>query len=140
MAVAQAPGVHVDPGGPAGKEYEIPAAQALDQTGAQRPGDQTIAPAAGSGGGPPASGADARLFGVGIKPGRNARDRGAESPPRDGGTAPPDRAAAHPSWSQVGGGGGTDSLLWLLPAIAVGVLASSGALALVLRRRAARPI
>jgi hypothetical protein len=139
-AVAQAPGVHIDPGGPAGKEYEIPAAQALDQTGAETPREQAVAPTAGPGGDPPAAGTDPRLFGVGIEQGRAASEPAGESAPPDGARpAAPKPAEDRPSWSSVAGERGGDSPLWLLPAIAVGVLASAGALALALRRGAARP-
>ena len=72
-AGALEPGVHVDPGSPAAKEYALPLNQAR-QTG------QPSANAAGSSGSEPSSG-EASLFGAGIKPPRGGSGSGATRAP-----------------------------------------------------------
>jgi hypothetical protein len=91
-ASALEPGVHVDPGSPAAKEYALPLSQAR-QTGSE-----------------PSSHASSEgtLFGAGIKP------PGAGGPPRNGGKrpGPSGRPAAHAPGSgatAATGGGGTGS-------------------------------
>jgi hypothetical protein len=137
-AQAQQPGVHIDPGGPAGREYQLPTAGALDQTGAQAPS----APANGTGAtgkpAPSAPAGDSRRFGVGVGPAAGAESHGsagdrAPTSAQDG----PSRAAAAPavkppSFAQLERGGAGSSL-WLVPAIAVAVLAAAGGLAVALR-------
>ena len=73
-APALQPGVHVDPGSPAAKEYSIPLQQARGQS--------PSGPAAGSGGAQSGGGTSAGgLFGSGIKPKTTARVTSAASNP-----------------------------------------------------------
>src|SRR3954469_3314415 len=61
-AAAAEPGVHVDPGSPAGKEYALPLDQAKRDAGA----------GTGQAGRPGGSSGRSALFGEGIKPARHA--------------------------------------------------------------------
>jgi hypothetical protein len=72
-APALQPGVHVDPGSPAAKEYSIPLQQARGQS--------PSGPAAGSGGAQSGGGTAGGLFGSGIKPKTTARVTSAASNP-----------------------------------------------------------
>src|SRR6185437_12514621 len=114
-APALEPGVHVDPGSPAAKEYALPVNQARGTGG-------------GTGGGGASEGSGEKLFGAGIKPPSSD-----SSPPASGAT--PNRR--HPKSSARGSAGspgsaGTSSLLVLL-AGGVGVLALGGFAGIVLR-------
>jgi hypothetical protein len=64
-AAAQEPGVHLDPGSPAGKEYAIPVEQErrIGRSGASSSGDSSPGSTAG---------ASTQLFGSGIRRGRPA--------------------------------------------------------------------
>jgi hypothetical protein len=122
-AGAAEPGVTVDHGSPASKEYAIPleAARSAGQGG-------STGTASGS-----------SLFGAGISPARAAAQKRAGARPhhrRRGG-----RAGAAPATDQRGrantaavGPSGTSGTLWTV-LIALGVLASGGAVGLALRRR-----
>ena len=85
-------------------------------------------------------GSDPRLFGVGVGP-ADDRSTGASqgSTQRQGEQAgSPQEAARQPGatparWDELSDGGG-GSPLWMLSAIAVGVIAGAGALAFALRR------
>jgi hypothetical protein len=91
-AVAQEPGVVVDPGSPAGKEYAIPVARARREAGVDR---------ATSGSSGSSTQAKPELFGAGISPRKAAPTKpektGSKSSESDSGGAP------------AGGGGGSSS-------------------------------
>jgi hypothetical protein len=136
-AQAQEPGVHIDPGGPAGREYAIPAVTALDDTGAKPPRGGS-----GATGSTPAAGADNRLFGVGVgEPGATAPRKSSRHGSRGGASRPPAAArpaqhadtASAPSWREVTAGNA--STPWIVPSVALAVLAAAGLLAVALRRR-----
>jgi hypothetical protein len=140
---------HIDPGGPAGHEYAIPSEDALDQTGAAPPGAGPGAPSGKSAGGEgsaAAPGSDPRLFGVGVGPagdGSTGASQGSTQAPGQAAGSPRDTArqpAAEPArWAELSDGGG-GAPLWLLSAVALGLIAGAGALAFALRRpRLARP-
>jgi len=139
--LAQPSGVHIDPGGPAGKEYDVPATEALDQTEAQAPSDPSVAPGGASGGGgPSAPGTDGRLFGVGIEPPVGALPGGrvigqsslSDAPHSARGAPPATRAGDRPRWSDlVDDNSGGSVPLAVIPIV---VLIAAGALALALRR------
>ena len=139
------PGVHVDPGSPAGKEYQIPVVGARSE---------------GAGGGSKGS-ANPPLFGVGVTPGRSSTASSATS--RSTGGAGSGRARSHatrgarshsgpaanpvtssspdPPASAVGspaaGGAGTNGWIALV-AGGVLVLVLGGGGGLAIRRRMAR--
>jgi hypothetical protein len=135
LAAAQlAPGVHVDPGSPAGKEYAVPLAQAR-------------AAAAGGGAGP------TQLFGAGI----TRPDAGVPNSKLSGSAAgagaaaqaelPAHRAAASgstkarlasatiPPPSKVLGSGQGDPVAWMLAAAALVLVAGGVAGTVMVRRR-----
>jgi hypothetical protein len=87
-AAALEPGVHVDPGSPAAKEYALPVSQARG---------------AGEGGGP--EGTHEQLFGSGIKPPSSGSPRGG-SPSGESGAR---RGAAKSAGTSSSGSGGSAS-------------------------------
>jgi hypothetical protein len=148
-AGAQAQGIPVNPGGPAGAEYALPAEEALDETGATAP-----PPSVGSSGGAGSASdpeAGNRLFGVGVTPAGGRTGEGPSDASVTPGAArsgaehgPPARAtegrsaASYPRWGEFDDAGG-GSPAWLLSALAVAVVAGAGALGFALRRPRVAP-
>ena len=135
-AGALEPGVHVDPGSPAAKEYALPLNQAR-QTG------QTSANAAGSSGSEPSSG-EASLFGAGIKPPRGGSGsrakRGHANSPASAGepTLAQPVAATDPAITRAlreSGGGDGSTLALIGGGVAVLVLGGFGGTVLRHSRR-----
>jgi hypothetical protein len=125
-AAQDEPGVHVDPGSPAGKEYEIPLEGARQEATGGR-GQE-------SGGGR----AGAPLFGAGVSRGGSQQADGggagdsvtkaqSEKKADDGGST------GEPSLASAGGGSG-DSATAKTGGIALAVLLVGGAIGLLLRR------
>ena len=122
-ALAQ-PGVHVDPGSPAGKEYALPLDQARrDAKGESGPGSSSR------------TSRSAPLFGEGIEPADGGSAPGGEKGPGRGGAggndrAKPGTAARLTATTDTTG----DSPLLVDGGIALAVLVAAGVFALALRR------
>jgi hypothetical protein len=98
-AYALEPGVHVDPGSPAAKEYALPLNQAR-QTGATSSPQQTSESTSS-----PQQGSESTLFGAGIKPPGSNGGHGAGK----GKVGAPSRPTPRATSSSPGSGGGSRS-------------------------------
>jgi hypothetical protein len=130
-ASAAEPGVHVDPGSPAGKEYAIPLDQARHDAGLPPGGGNT-----GGGGGSPGSGGS-QLFGAGVVS-RASSGSGVRAGGGSSGNAvkhaPASHAPALPAAASTGAGSDTSQAVL----IAIAVLAA-GCLSGLAVRRLGRP-
>src|SRR4051794_146289 len=125
------PGVHVDPGSPAGKEYVIPLEGARREASGAGGGSTD---ASGGGGGGDAG--PAPLFGAGIKAAKKGSGSGKgehKAAKRDGKSRTGLESTAQASLSSASAAGSSDSALES-GAIGLAVLIAGGGLGLLLRR------